>query len=190
MGFVATDIANVPTEGYDWYIMLLEDGWNDDLRDTLSDNFENLAERVGSDALVVKGLDWETFYPRGFDRNVVETDSPSARPPLPAFLITNRPPNEVDWTKASGLATPIPKVLFLPLSEYDQSAARLGDFLETLAQTLQNPESIEALQMGHDGPIEEHWAWLDRYLTLNPNFLGFGVDVNEIISDLIEEGDP
>lgn len=186
MGFITTNIANVPTRGYEWYIMLIEDGWEDDLRETLSGNFEELANRVGSDALVVKGLEWEEFYPRGFDQNVVQNSGPSPGPPLPAILVTNKPPNRIDWDTADSGVSIDPKIIFLPLAEYDQPTETLGNFLDNLVHSLKDPGAIEALEQGDEKYIEEKWAWLNKYVNIKPNFFGFGIDMENIISDIVQ----
>ena len=66
MGFVATDLATVPVDPRDsWYLFLLEDNWQDDLRRQLADNFMNLAREVGPHSLVVRGAHTESFYSQG-----------------------------------------------------------------------------------------------------------------------------
>ena len=55
MGYIATDLARVPAAGFRWYVFLLEDNWNDQLREELSRNFEGLAAEAGPEVLVIKG---------------------------------------------------------------------------------------------------------------------------------------
>lgn len=208
MGFITKDIGRVPSEGYDWYITLLEDEWRDDLRDTLEKNFEVLSKKTGKDTLVVKGIEptdffpseqkletseqWEKSHPHhkvvhnnvlkpNQDLNDTPNDDPDYNWNVPAFVISNVPPDRIRWGIIGD--DDRQKIIFIPLSEYDQSIHRLGDFLQRLVNTLRDPEALEALESKDEAVAENKWLWLNDMITLKPNFYGFGLDINSIIDD-------
>lgn len=47
MGYLTTDIARIPSTGFDWYIYVLSDGWIDPLRDEMDKNFRCESFRSG-----------------------------------------------------------------------------------------------------------------------------------------------
>lgn len=182
MGYIATDLARVPGIGFEWYVFLLEDSWNDDLRRELSDNFENLAKEVGPKALVVRGAEPQSFYDQVFYKYALHKQGFEGRDfPLPALLIADMPPMKIrenkEWMQKA-------KMILLPLAIEYRRPESIADFLKKVAQLIQDPETFDALNVLDRTRIERKWGWLSRYLILKPNFYGFGVDLNQIIEDI------
>ena len=61
MGFIASELGTIPTTGFDWYVLFLEDGYDDAFRRELTDNFANFAGDVGKRVLAVRGLNPDAF---------------------------------------------------------------------------------------------------------------------------------
>ena len=61
MGFVATDLAKVPAHGFDWYLFLLTDSWEDPVQDALLSNFDQLSTAVGTECLVYRFINIYTY---------------------------------------------------------------------------------------------------------------------------------
>lgn len=174
MGFIATDLARIPSDGFSWYVLLLTDGWRDGLRDELDLNFERLAAAVGPDCLVVKGADPTAFYNDLVASGLVER----AEPTLPAVMVSSHSPEELDQSQGGNQADD-PKIMLFPLGDRYLRAGSVTDFLRELAATLSShdPGTLPQEQANR-------WAWLPRYFDIKPNFFGIGVDFDRVIEDL------
>lgn len=181
MGFVATDLATVPHgPRYSWYLFLLEDQWQDDVRRHLEENFMVLAREVGPDALVVRGTHPDRFYSEVLDKYVLRDRMNRGERILPAILVTDTPPHDLRHNDAS---VPKARIALFPLASL---AGRPGDvtaFLKLLCETVRSPESFEALERLDRQGTRRRWGWVTRYLELKPNFFGFGVDIDAMIDD-------
>ncbi len=182
MGYIATDLARIPATGFKWLVFLLEDRWNDLLRKELSENFEVLAAEVGPDALVIRGAEPQQFYDqvfnqyalhdRGFDRE---------RFPFPFLLITDIPPTDFEGDLEEMQRA---KMVLLPLAENYVRPGSITSILREVSRTLRTKESIDSLESLDRSKIQKHWGWITRYFDLKPNFLGFAIDLDEIINGL------
>jgi len=182
MGYIATDLARVPSSGFEWYVFLLEDRWNDDLRRELVENFQILAAEVGPSALVVRGSQPEQFYDQVFAHYALhERGFEARRFPLPALLITDTPPSEIEGhpDKLENA-----KMVLLPLESNYIRPGSITAILREVANTLRDSDSIKALQSLDKSRIEKRWGWITRYFNFKPSFLGFEVDVDQILNDL------
>ena len=105
MGFIATDIAKIPSDGYEWYLYLLTDNWNDPIQDALLKNFYQLSHSVGTDCLVVKGAHPEQFYNSLVDSQFVELIRTTGKELFPSLVLSSHPPSKLN--ESSGNTTNI-----------------------------------------------------------------------------------
>ncbi len=181
MGFVATDLATVPIDPrYSWYLFLLEDHWQDDLRRQLADNFMNLAREVGSNSLVVRGAHPEQFYSQVLYEYALSDRMDRREKILPAILVTDTPPRELRHNDA---AVPGARIALFPLASMAARPADLTAFLQVLCATVRSPEAMEDLKRLDKDDARRRWGWITRYLELKPSFFGFGVDIDAMIDD-------
>jgi len=61
MSFHTSDIAKIPNSGYDWYLFLLMESWDDSYHEAIIKNLHNLANAVGPNCLLVTGLEQSTL---------------------------------------------------------------------------------------------------------------------------------
>src|SRR5262245_25765253 len=92
MAYVASDIAAIPARGFDWYVLYLEDVFDDPVKDELSRNFLALAKEVGRGVLVVRGFDPDTFYSSAYETLTLYDESWASRIQRPALLVSDTPP--------------------------------------------------------------------------------------------------
>lgn len=183
MAFVAaTDLVQVPANSeYHWYVFLLEDRWDDELRRQLRDNFFTLADEVGPRALVVKG--GERFY--DFAQKVYELYRPDTHAyqslHTPALLITDIAPADLQEDPDRLGQT---KTILLPLGERYREATSIVPTLRKVVEAIKDPQAIASLENPYENSLEGYWGWLPRYFELKPNFFGFGVNLNSMIEDL------
>ncbi len=195
MGYIACDISSIPSEGFNWYVFILTDSWSDGLRDELARNFERLAVDTGPGVLVVKGADPEGFYSEIFNQVLVHHDFEKGRVSLPALLVSNKSlrdlknyfetfDHESGHNPEMNVEEPPTsddiKVALFPLNEHYMSKGSIIDFLREMSSSLRDHNSI----------IEKDptkWKWLIKYFEIKPNFFGFGINFNEVISDYFSQ---
>lgn len=181
MGFIATDLATVPVSPqYTWYLFLLEDHWQDELRRQIADNFMNLAREVGPDALVVRGARPKEFYSQVLYEYAL-ADRMDRYEILPAILVADTPPHKL---RLNDQAVRNARIVLFPLASMASRPADLTAFLQTLSATVRSPEAFDSLKRLDKDEVRKRWCWVTRYLELKPSFLGFGVDINAIVEDL------
>jgi hypothetical protein len=181
MGYLATDIARIPSEGYEWYIFLLEDGWNDDLRRELTENFLNFVREVGPNVLVVRGTEPRDFRNALFDRYVLHRDYPDRSLPLPAILVSNLSPSAMNGKPEAMEAA---KIILFPLDRQYLRPSSITNFLQQVAQAAQDTRSFDALESLDEVELERRWGWITEYFDLKPNFFGFGLNLNKVMDRL------
>lgn len=175
MGYIATDLMKVPASGFEWYVFMLNDNWKDDLRENFSSNFEAFADEIGSNALVVKGIAPKTFYNSVLAR-IMQNERGVKNFPLPALLVANKPFWVLDGNDEEMKNS---KIMVFPIGWNYIQPEKVTDFLIELAAKLResNDAGIEKLS-------KSQWKWLKDYISLKPNFFGFGIDLNNIIEKL------
>ena len=135
MGFIASDIAKIPSAGYEWYLYLLTDSWNDPIqKNSLLDNFNQLSRSVGTDCLVVKGANSEEFYNGFVDSQFVEIIRTTGEGTIfPSLVLSSHPPEKLNESTNKETADGKEIVSFLiPL----RMKADLHDFLRKLSETI------------------------------------------------------
>lgn len=184
MGFTATDLARVPSTGYNWFIFLLEDGWDDPLRRELSGSFKKLAGEVGPTALVVQGADPKSFYDQVFyDYALRDLQSEPEHRALPALLITDTPPTEIREDRS---IVERAKMVLLPLSKGYARAGSITEVLKELVIVVRSPDAFDSLMELDKEKIRAKWLKLLKYFELKPSFYGFGLDLDKIIRDICD----
>ena len=68
------------------------------------------------------------------------------------------------------------KVALFPLSDRYLREGTIVNFLKDLTTSLRENNEIEIA-------APERWLWITKYFDLKPNFLGFGVNFNQILED-------
>jgi hypothetical protein len=96
MGYLATSLSTIPPKGFSWYVFFLLDDWNDSLRDEVKRNFDSFAKEVGPDCLAVRGTDSVRFYSDVLSSELMKLAPSKERLPLPALIISNYSPENMD----------------------------------------------------------------------------------------------
>ena len=186
MGFLSTDIARIPATGFEWYVFMLEDNWEDNLRQEFHNHFDTLSREVGPNALVVisdrpNDLFFQVFskyrlYLEGYD---------SDQFPLPSLLVTDTSPKAIidDSDKLKNA-----HIIIFPIEKHYIQEGSIIDFLRDLCNALQDPEAFQALEELNETKIYDKWGWLTRYFDLKPNFMGFGINLNAILDKYMNKG--
>lgn len=175
MGFIATTLATVPSDRYEWYIFLLEDGWKDATHKQLDENFSVLAREIGEKNLVVRGTDPITFW-----NKVIAQYAPlgNVEGQLPALLVTNLSPRAL---RDNPNALKDAGVVLFSLGSRHMKQDCIVDLLRDIARTLRSQNPFEVLRIGNESEIKGAWGWITKYCLLQPNFIGFGLKLDEIV---------
>jgi hypothetical protein len=183
MTMIASDIATIPATGFDWYILFLEDTYDDQLRRELRDNFVVLGQKVGRDALVVRGFDPDKFYASAQEAITLYDEEWKSMLATPALLVSDTSPRLL-MEESTKLAAA--KLFLVPLSTLrNKGAGAIVDLMQYLVAALRDEDAIRVLkQLDRDG-IKQRWGWLTRYLDLKPSFFGFGVNLNAVLEDVL-----
>ena len=199
MSMMAHRIGSVPTKGFDWYVIFLEDGFKDELGEQIDKHFTALGKEVGERTLVVRGYE-PTKFRKTFEAHALyglAAPLQVANKDTPALLVTDAVPKprekepghnsgEQDkvepLAKAGGLDNA--RAILLPLRPVFEKDKDISTFFRQLVSALRDtdPRAIEKLA---PTTIEKHWEFLTRYANLNPRFGGLGPKFDKIMGDLL-----
>lgn len=164
---------------YCWYVFILEDNWRDDLRNEVRENFEIFAKESGRHILTIRGFDCNEFYGQVFRKYSLENNYKMEDIERPALLITDTHPNDISGNPEDLF---VARIILLELRPYYEKHKSTIPFLQELIYSLSDTEAFDSLIAKNKSMIVRKWGWLNRYLDLKPNFMGFGININEIIS--------
>lgn len=143
MTYIASHIATVPTQGFQWYLIFLESSYEDELHKDIDRHFETLGREVGKDILAVRGFDAATFRDSVYEAPAFLDDTWRARAKFPCLIVTNRVPSQA--VSAANMLQQ-GKVMIFPLAEIYQEQKSIAGFLSDLTEALKQEDTIEALE--------------------------------------------
>lgn len=176
MGFLASSVGRIPATGYEWYVTLLEDGWRDSISEELRENFDVLAAKTGPSVLVVRGL-----APEPYSYQVLQAYGLEGEPPMPALLLSDTSPSNVEERRANGGSV---KTIVLTLRTRKGGRDAVHEVLTEIVNALRDERALEVLQDSNRSQVVKRWGWL-RMLELKPNFMGLGVNVNQLLDETV-----
>lgn len=183
MGFTATDIARIPSTGYEWYVFILDDTGDDELRREIRKNFDYLVDLTcGPTAMIIRGTNQHSFFKQVYDKYRLELRGYDPdRFPIPALFVTDTPPAKVDEDRSH---LDKAKMIIFPMRARYLRAGDITAFFKDLAFTLRDDDAIMALEKLDTDKVREKWNWLAEYVEFKPNFFGFEFQVNKMIEDM------
>jgi hypothetical protein len=177
MGLILETLADVDPElDRAYWIYLLNYGLESEIASAIKANFWEIAERTSqSRSAIVAGTS------RHFDSEVLRWDHVfglDGKQHLPALLIARRNPHELAILR-KGEYTPEDEFLLIPL----RSLASTGDeALAVLNSVLSDVEAAKPLsEFAINSRMKPHpEAHAAPVLVLQPNFMGLGLNLNEL----------
>jgi hypothetical protein len=167
--------------GYSWYVWVIDDGWNDSVRQEFRDNIENLASAGNGHFLVINSL-----QPGSLANAVIDAYKIEGELQAPALVVTNLSVAEKNSVSKIGKSvTPEEKTITISLKPYSNKPGEITKLLIKLSNSLKEDDPQDSLENLDRSKIERRWGWL-RSLELKPNFCGFGINFNEIIDELLK----
>src|SRR5215472_1961262 len=139
MGFIASDVATIPSKGFRWCLTFLEGPFADEIKKEIDAHFLTLSREVGKDVLVVRGFD------SNFSQSVYEALAffdemwGKKRARRPSLIVTNRVPSEA-VSDANLLEKG--KVMIFPLEDIYREHKSIAGFLTDLVDALKQEDAV------------------------------------------------
>jgi hypothetical protein len=184
MGLMIHSLGELPSEAQrEYYIYLLDYGWDEPLKDAINRNFYRMAELASySNAVVLKGT-----VGHHFSDEVLSWHHINGQPGeniLPAIMITTRHPldfrdNGRVWSEGRKNSSQ-DRLLLIPLKKvcksFDDVVSLIDKIFRDIAEkkALSDFEIVDEMKKGMAGAIVDA-------LILEPNFAGVGINLNYII---------
>lgn len=180
MGLMIHSLGEIPAHAErDYYLYLLDYGWEEPIRNSLFANFENMADRASrTNSVVFKGTVGHHFSDEVLSwHNVNGIDGESC---LPAILITTRNPNEF---RDAGLGTrnnTDHNLLLIPIKELCKTATDVVNLVEKIFSDIENKKALQDFNVAKEIKAGKSRSIVDA-LILQPNISGVGIDLKKII---------
>jgi len=179
MGYTLSTLARLPLdEENEFYIFILggNANWKGGILQTIYDNFDTLAKEIGPHAIIAKGLN-----PREWTREISEkyfADIREIDRYFPAILITNSHPDNFDGDSLR---------ILISLKNIEDNYENIEQFFDLLTNFIGRKDQ-RFIDIAKDKV-----KWLDIIndsIDLKPNFLGFGINLNSLISLAAKKKNP
>jgi len=182
MSYSASHLATVPASGFKWYLIFLEGSFTDEIRKEIDANFNTLGREVGKDVLVVRGLDPTEFRESVYEASAFLEKKWRERARPPALIVINCAPAEALGNPANLEKC---KLMIFSLADVYQEHKSISGFLTYLVDALKQEDALKALETLDGDKLQKVWGWLSKYLTMEPSFYGFSINLDKVLKDLL-----
>ncbi|MEW6734620.1 MAG: hypothetical protein AB1489_25065 [Acidobacteriota bacterium] len=182
MGLMIHSLGELPTDAKrEYYVYLLDYGWDEPLGDALRNNFSKMAAKASAaDAVVIRGV-----VGSHFEDEVLSWHHINGQPGdgiLPAILITTRHPHQFhhygkDWQKEGKLHAD--RLLLIPLREVCKTTTEVADLIEKIFSDIKKKQALADFAVAREMKKGKGGAIVDA-LILKPNIQGVGIDLEFI----------
>ena len=184
MGLYVQSLENIPEVKIhkDYFIYLLDYGWNEPLGETLMKNYENMAKIAAeNDAVVIRGTHRVHFEDEVLSWHNVNGEN--AEEILPAILITNRHPSrfrESYGRDGNGKTENDLKLILIPLKKFCDSTSEVITLVEKLFNDIKEKKDLDDFRVAKEMRKGFGRALADAVI-LEPNFAGMGFSFTKMI---------
>ncbi len=184
MGLYIQSLENIPEVNIhkDYFIYLLDYGWNEPLGEALMKNYENMAKIAAENkAVVIRGTRRIHFEDEVLSWHNVNGEN--AEEILPAILITNRHPQRFKESYSSNGRDTIEndlKLVLIPLKKFCQSTSDVVTLIEKLFNDIIAKKDLNDFRVAKEIRKGFGRALADAVI-LEPNFAGMGFSFNKMI---------
>ena len=175
MGYLLKTLGNLPVQdNVNVYIFAIGGSWDGGLIGVINKNYLKIADAIGEDAIIVRGFNEEFFGEEVAQKYFgFSTRDDRIWNLLPSILVTDTHPDQLNDNSL--------KILF-PLEQIETNFASIDQFLSQLVAFAKNGDE-KFLQS-----IKETNSFLEvanEVVSLQPNFFGFGINLNNLINRFI-----
>lgn len=179
MGLTVHSLGELPVNvEREYYVYLLDYGWEEPLADSLYRNFPRMADIASRhDAVVLRGVVGSHFADEVLSWHHV--NGRDAKDLLPAVMITTKHPYEFR-DHMPERQQQAHRLLLIPLRGVCTSPEQVAPLLESIFQDIQEKRALSQFKAGERMTAGSDGALVDA-LILKPNFSGIGIDLNRIV---------
>ena len=180
MGLMIHSLGEIPAHAErDYYLYLLDYGWEEPIRDSLFANFGNMADRASrANSVVFRGTVGHHFSDEVLSwHNVNGIDGENC---LPAILITTRNPNEFRDADRNSRNSIDHNLLLIPIKDICKTATDVVNLVEKIFNDIENKKALKDFGVVTEIKAGKSRSIVDA-LILQPNISGVGVDLKKII---------
>jgi hypothetical protein len=192
MGLHVHSLTNIPkSENRDYFIYLLEYGWNESLGQALNENFNKMAERAAnSRSVVIKGTEISHFENEVFSWHHINNEQ--GEDILPAILITNAHPSYFlesifSFKQKRGLFRESDegdiKLILVPLKKFCRTTTEVVSLIERLFIDIETQRDLSEFKIAKEVKKGVGSAIADSII-LEPNLSGIGFSFKKLGSYL------
>ena len=170
MGYSLTTLAKLPYDkDNEFYIFILgaNANWKGGILESILKNFDYLAEQIGPNAIIAKGL-----KPREWTYEISQkyfSDINNIGELFPGLLITNSHPDTFDESSLR---------ILVSLKQIEDNFENIEQFFNLLSDFISKKDD-KFIQVA-----EKKISWIEKAnqaLELKPNFIGIGLNINKLI---------
>ena len=183
MGLKVHTLERLPDDGNrEYFVYLLDYGWDGPLQRAMMDNFDQIADQIsGHRGVVVAGLSVGHF-----SNNVLSWHQVNGQPAddiLPALLVTDCHPNDFkklgdDDQRLGSEKRPGPdRLILVPLRKLCRTEAEVVEVIQNIVQDIRAGRSLSDFQVQQ---MVNPKRGLADALVLQPNFNGIGLDLKRV----------
>ncbi|HBO2143067.1 TPA: hypothetical protein NID32_004694 [Pseudomonas aeruginosa] len=182
MGLHVNSIADLPlSESRSYYLYVLDYyNWDEPISNTLRNSIERIELFCSrNNSVMIRGLPSSHFYSEVLSWVKINGQEPEAV--LPAVLITTLHPQYfIDSDNSKPLREIFESLVFLKIREICKAPGDVVDLLEKIFKDIREDKKIKDFRVARELRKGERGALVDA-LILEPNFVGFGVDVKKVV---------
>lgn len=187
MGLMVHSLEGIPEEHHrDYFIYLLDYGWNEPLSDALRKNFGKMATLASEkkNAVVIMRTDEGVhFSDEVLSWHHFNGDDVEREQLLPAILVTNRHPAEFRKRamRENDRAESNLKMILFPLKKHCKNTTEVVALIQKIFSSIKQGKDLDNF-----GVVEEKkkgiGGALANSILLEPNFAGMGFSFNKFIN--------
>jgi len=187
MGLMVHSLEGIPEEHHrDYFIYLLDYGWNEPLSNALKSNFGQMATLASEkkNAVVIMRTDAGVhFSDEVLSWHNINGDDADREQLLPAILITNRHPAEFRKraVKENDAVEQNLKMILFPLKKYCKDTTEVVALIQQIFTSIKQGKDLDNFGIVREKKKGFGGA-LANSILLEPNFAGVGFSFNKLIN--------
>jgi len=183
MGLYVESLNNIPADGKrDYYIYLLDYGWDTPIGNALMQNYERMATIASrNNAVVIRGTNRVHFEDEVLSWHNI--NGQDAEDLLPAILITNRNPHHFKYSTRPEDANPVEKdlrLILIPLKKLCRNGTEVVQLIEKLFNDIIQQKALKDFRIAKKVPKDNIFAMADL-ITLEPGQADSQIPIESVI---------
>lgn len=195
MGLMVHSLDNIPETAHrDYFIYLLDYGWQEPISEALRQNFERMAhEAARNGAVIVKGTEGEHFTNEVFSWHQI--NGMNGEDLLPALLISNTHPSYFrsknhgeNWGRGliNESLQPNMKLILIPFKKFCKTSTEVVQLIQRIFEDIKGQKDLNEFSISKDIKKGAGKALVDAII-LQPNVAGIGINLKKLIGDYISK---